>query len=105
MGLFSSQSKRRDKEFSMDQGSLNDPEALAFYYMDTLLCHEHYMKHEDCTRQYQAKWFFTPGRRKLHRECVDYLDKYKACLIGINVDKLASAGRSSVTADQMHKKR
>ena len=57
--MFSS-AKRREKEYSMKTGDLKDPDALAFYYMDTLLCHEYYLKHEDCTKQYQAKWFFSP---------------------------------------------
>lgn len=24
------------------------PDSLAFYYMDTLLCHEHYLQNEEC---------------------------------------------------------
>ena len=42
MGLF----RKKDKH-TMD-GNIKDPDALAFYYMDTLMCHEYYLNHTDC---------------------------------------------------------
>ena len=84
---------------------MNDPDGLAFFYMDTMMCHEFYMKHQDCQQEYNKKWFFSRGRSKLHKECLNHLDKYKACLIGINTDKLISANRHSVSDKDMMAKR
>ena len=83
---------RREKEHGLDsvpQKQLGDPESLAFFYMDSMMCNEYYMKHQDCLKEYESKWFFSMGRKKLHRECTDYLDRYRACLIGINTDKVS----------------
>ena len=74
--------RKRDKEFSMNQGNLNDPDALAFFYMDNMLCYEHHLKYDDCMQEYEKKWVLSPWRRKLHRECLSHLDMYKACIIG-----------------------
>ena len=65
MGLFSKTQKQRDKEFS--RGAINEPDALAFYYMDTMLCYDHQIKYDDCMAEYDSKWRFSLGRRKLHR--------------------------------------
>ena len=46
-----------------------------------------------------------PGRNKLHKQCVDYLDRYKACLIGMNTDKLTMATRRNLTDNDLQQKR
>jgi uncharacterized iron-regulated protein len=54
--------------------------------------------------EYKKKWF---GRGKLYKECLNYLDSYKACIVGINQDKLMLGGiqRKSLTEDELYKKR
>ena len=66
-GLFTKTAKSREKEFGMGKGDINNPESLAFFFMDSMMCHEHFLMHEDCLNEYKTKWFFTPGRNKLHK--------------------------------------
>ena len=51
-GLFTKSAKSREKEFGMGKGDINNAESLAFFYMDTMMCHEHFLMHEDCINEY-----------------------------------------------------
>ena len=81
MGLFSVTQTREGE-------SLKDPDALAFFYMDTMMCSQFYFKNEECMEKYNSKWL-PVGKRKLYKECLSHLDKYKACIVGINQEKLS----------------
>lgn len=64
---------------------LMNASSLTNFYMDTFLCNEFQLKSHVCMEEYQQMsrlrvW----KRKKLHRECMNYLDEMKACLIGIN---------------------
>ena len=63
---------------------LKSARALTEYYMDTFLCNEYYLKHQQCMDEYSQKSYFSFGRKKLYKECMNQLDSYKACVIGIN---------------------
>ena len=53
-------------------------------------------------QNYSKKWF---GRRKLYKECLNYLDQYKACIVGINHDKMLSAMKKELSEDELYQKR
>ena len=72
----------------MKKGALDSPEALAYYYMDNFMCHEPYLKQQDCLKEYNKKWRISPSRLRLHRECLNHQDMYTACLLGINTDRV-----------------
>ena len=82
MGLFS----RGNKEASFELKG--DPDGLTSFYMDTMLCNQYYLQNEECMEDYlrrKGPWGAITGKnRKLHRQCLDYLDQYKACIVGIN---------------------
>ena len=42
-------------------------------------------------------------KRKIHKECLNYLDQYKACVIGINQQQLAP--RRSLSDREHYEKR
>ena len=68
-----------------DGEDLFSPSALTAYYMDTFLCNDYHLKANICLAEYeQMSYLRMLKRRKHHRECMGYLDEYKACLIGIN---------------------
>lgn len=70
--------KTKDKE------SLRDPSALTDFYMDNFMCSEFQLKNALCMEEYAYYRFFSFGRSKKYKECINYFDEYKACLIGIN---------------------
>jgi len=69
----------------MSRKELDDPRALTYFYMDTMLCNDYMLENDECMGRFsQMSYFKVFKRRKLHRECLNYLDQYKACVIGIN---------------------
>ena len=62
-----------------------NPDSLTYFYMDTFMCTEHFLQNEQCMQNYNSisKLRFSK-RRAVHKECLNHLDKYKACVIGIN---------------------
>jgi hypothetical protein len=71
MGFFGKKNKEEDIK--------HDPDSLSFFFMDTMLCNQYYLQNEECMRDYLSRsgtpWSFVTGKnRKLHRQCLDYLD-------------------------------
>ena len=66
------------------KNELSTPEALTSYYMDNYLCNEYLLQKEECIQRYNKKWTGF-GKKKLYKQCLGYLDQYKACLIGMQV--------------------
>ena len=50
---------------------LKNPRALTDYYMDTFLCNEYYLNYQQCIEKYDQKSYFSFGRRKLYKECMN----------------------------------
>ena len=68
-----------------DGEDLQSASALTNFYMDTLMCNEYQLKSHLCMQEYeQVSRLRVYKRRKMHRECMNHLDEFKACLIGIN---------------------
>ena len=68
-----------------DGEDLFNPSALTNYYMDTFLCHDFQLKEAECIQEYaQISTLRFYKRNKKHKECMNYLDEFKACVIGIN---------------------
>ena len=64
---------------------LSSPSALTSYYMDTFLCHDFQLKEAICSQEYAQMSSLRVWKRiKKHKECMNYLDEFKACIIGIN---------------------
>ena len=53
--------------------------------------------------EYNQKHFFSFGKDKLHKKCMNYLDSYKACIIGINQNMVGT--RRELTEDDLHERR
>jgi hypothetical protein len=92
MGLFS-----KSKRFADDQNAdlRSNPDSLTAFYMDTMMCTDFYLKNQECMQEYLSRRgtplsFITGKNRKLNRECLDYLDKYKACIVGINQQRITA---------------
>ena len=65
--------------------NLRDPEALTFFYMDNVMCTDFYLKYNSCMEDWGGKFW----RRKQYKECMNHMDQYKACIVGINHEKIA----------------
>lgn len=78
MLFFGSRKKTKDNE------SLNDPDALTHFYMDTFMCTDYQLRHAICMEEYSKYRVISFSKRKKYKECINYFDEYKACLIGIN---------------------
>jgi len=83
------------------EANIKDPELLTFYYMDNVLCNEYYLAYDGCMERYNSKRW---GRSKLHKECMDHMDKYKACVVGINQEKIM-LNRKKLSEDDLARKR
>eukprot|EP00347_Sterkiella_histriomuscorum_P014699 403359887 len=97
MGLFGNSKKA-------ESGNLRDPEALTFYYMDTMMCNDYYLNYNDCNNQYTAKKL-PFGKRKLYKQCMNLLDEYKACVVGINQDKITQQKKILTDGDMLVKRK
>ncbi len=78
--------------------------------MDTMLCNQYYLQNEECMQDYMTRrgtpWSFVRGtNRKLYRQCLDYLDQYKACIVGINQERIISKPRRHLTEEELLQKR
>ena len=60
--------------FGKKKETLDQPDALTFYYMDTLMCNEYLLQNQECMQRYTKKSYLSWGRSKLHKECLNYLD-------------------------------
>ena len=78
----------RDKTKTKDNQSLRDPNALTDFYMDTFMCSEYQLKNANCMEEYTESRMFSFNKRKKFKECMNYLDQYKACIIGINQNRV-----------------
>ena len=76
------------KTKTKDNQSLRDPNALTDFYMDTFMCSEYQLKNADCMDEYTESRMFSFNKRKKFKECMNYLDQYKACIIGINQNRV-----------------
>ena len=106
MRLFGRGSTKNDDNFTLK----GDPDGMTSYYMDTMMCNNFYLQNEECMQDYMSRWtspwsVITGKKRKLYRECLDYLDQYKACIVGINQDKMLMAPRKRLTEEELFKKR
>ena len=51
-------------------------------------------------------WSFVTGKnRKLYRQCLDYLDQYKACIVGINQERIVSTPRRHLSEQELNEKK
>ena len=82
------------------------PESMTYYYMDTFLCNNYFLQNEECMKQYYSMSAIrVKARRVQHKECLNYLDQYKACLIGINQQAVGAQDRKVLTEQQLIEKR
>ena len=51
--------------------------------------------------KYNEKYFFSLGKKKLYKECMNNLDSYKACLIGINQNMIGSEHRRVLSVEEL----
>ncbi len=103
MGLFSR--KKQESAFELK----GDPDGLTAYYMDTMMCNEFYLQNEECMQDYLSRRgtpisFITGSNRKLYRTCLDYLDQYKACIVGINQERVMSPRKHLSETDLLQKR-
>ena len=105
MGLFSKR-KPSDDKFNLRA----NPDSLTAFYMDTMMCTDYYFKNEECMEDYLGRrgtpWSFVTGKnRKLYKECLDYLDQYKACIVGINQERIVQTPRKHLSEMDIYAKR
>lgn len=85
---------------------LNSPSALTDYLMDTFLCSDFQLKSQTCMEEYKTVFSVRLfKRRKMHKQCMNYLDEYKACLIGMNQQQIGAASRSRLSEQELYLKR
>lgn len=75
-----------------------NPDSLTYFYMDTYMCNEFFLLNEECMDRYNSIWRVRYRKRKtVHKQCLNYLDQYKACLIGINMHSVGAQQRKVLT--------
>lgn len=86
-----------------DGEDLMNPTALTNYYMDTFLCHDYQLKEAVCSQEYaQMSTLRFWKRRSKHKECMNYMDEFKACIIGINQQQIGQSQRQVLSESQLY---
>ncbi|CDW90750.1 ubiquitin carboxyl-terminal hydrolase family protein [Stylonychia lemnae] len=67
-----------------------------------MLCNDYFLKYQTCNEQYLNKKL-PFGKRKLYKQCMNNLDEYKACVVGINQDKMIV--KKQLTEEDLYQKR
>lgn len=77
---------------------LTSATALTSFFMDTFMCNEFHLKSQECMQDYDSMYRIRFRRRsKLHKECMNFLDEYKACVIGMNQQSLGAGQRTTLS--------